>query len=106
MIVPYRGNVRLSEVRTMEVESCLRRLPLAKSSCAQIRNILSVQIWPKPREAPVINQVFTSACPVLAGDPGHFAKTIVREILSPPFFKSLQNERGDEFGLVTLGVLS
>jgi len=34
--------VRLSEVRTMEVESWLRGLPLAKSSCAKIRNILSV----------------------------------------------------------------
>jgi len=41
-IVPHWGNVRLSEVRTMEVESWLRRLPLAKSSCAKIRNILSV----------------------------------------------------------------
>src|SRR5437667_5493995 len=41
-IVPHWGNARLSEVRTMEVESWLRRLPLAKSSCAKIRNILSV----------------------------------------------------------------
>ena len=41
-IVPNWGNVRLSEVRTMEVESWLRGLPLAKSSCAKIRNILSV----------------------------------------------------------------
>jgi len=41
-IVPHWGNERLSEVRTMEVESWLRRLPLAKSSCAKIRNILEV----------------------------------------------------------------
>ena len=41
-ITPHWGNVRLCEVRTMEVESWLRRLPLAKSSCAKIRNILSV----------------------------------------------------------------
>jgi len=41
-IVPHWGSVRLSEVRTMEVEPWLRRLPLAKSSCAKIRNILSV----------------------------------------------------------------
>ncbi len=41
-IVPHWGDVRLSEVRTMEVESWLRGLPLAKSSCAKIRNILSV----------------------------------------------------------------
>jgi integrase len=41
-IVPHWGSIRLSEVRTMEVESWLRRLPLAKSSCAKLRNILSV----------------------------------------------------------------
>lgn len=41
-IVPHWGCLRLSEVRTMEVESWLHRLPLAKSSCAKIRNILSV----------------------------------------------------------------
>ena len=41
-IAPHWGSIRLSEVRTMEVESWLRRLPLAKSSCAKIRNILSV----------------------------------------------------------------
>ena len=41
-IVPHWGGVRLSEVRTMEAESWLHRLPLAKSSCAKIRNLLSV----------------------------------------------------------------
>jgi len=41
-IVPHWGSVRLSEVRTMEVGSWLRRLPLAKGSCAKIRNIFSV----------------------------------------------------------------
>jgi integrase len=41
-IVPHWCNVRLSEVRTVEVESWLRRLPLAKSSCAKVRNIVSV----------------------------------------------------------------
>lgn len=41
-IVPHWGTVRLSEVKTMEVESWLRRLPLAKSSCAKIRGLLSV----------------------------------------------------------------
>jgi hypothetical protein len=41
-IAPHWGRVRLSEVRTVEVEEWLRRLPLAKSSCAKIRNILSV----------------------------------------------------------------
>ena len=36
------GTVRLSEVRTTEVESWLRHLPLARSTCAKIRNLLSV----------------------------------------------------------------
>jgi integrase len=31
-----------AEVRTIQVESWLRRLPLAKSSCAKIRNLMSV----------------------------------------------------------------
>src|SRR5580704_8541164 len=39
-------------------------------------------------------------------DPSHFAKTIIREILGLTFFNCLQNEAGDEFGLVTLGVMS
>ncbi len=41
-ILPYWGSVHLSEVRTTKVESWLRSLPLAKSSCAKIRNLLSV----------------------------------------------------------------
>jgi integrase len=41
-IVPHWGTAPLSEVRTMGVESWLRRLPLAKSSCAKIRGLLSV----------------------------------------------------------------
>ena len=41
-ITPHWGHMRLAEVRAMEVESWLRRLPLARSSCAKIRNILSV----------------------------------------------------------------
>jgi integrase len=32
----------LPEVRTIQVESWLRTLPLAKSSCAKIRNLMSV----------------------------------------------------------------
>jgi len=42
----------------------------------------------------------------LGRDPGHFAKTIVREILRLAPFDGLQNEAGDEFGRVTLGVMS
>src|SRR5438874_656901 len=41
-VIPHWGGVRLSEVRTTEVESWLRSLPVAKSSCAKIRGILSV----------------------------------------------------------------
>ena len=41
-IIPHWGTLHLSEVKTMQVESWLRRLPLAKSSCAKIRNLLSV----------------------------------------------------------------
>ena len=42
---------------------------------------------------------------ILGPDPGHFAKTIIREILRLPFFDRLQNEAGDEFGLVAVGVI-
>src|ERR1700731_668987 len=41
-VIPRCGSVRLSEVRTTEVELWLRSLPMAKSSCAKIRGILSV----------------------------------------------------------------
>jgi integrase len=41
-IIPHWGTALLSEVRTMGVESWLRRLPLAKSSCAKIKGLLSV----------------------------------------------------------------
>jgi integrase len=41
-IVPHWGAARLSEIRTMKVESWLRQLPLPKSSCAKIRGLLSV----------------------------------------------------------------
>src|SRR5215469_12698330 len=41
-VTPHWGTAPLSEVRTMRVESWLRRLPLAKSSCAKIRGLLSV----------------------------------------------------------------
>jgi integrase len=41
-IIPDWGTTPLSEVRTMGVESWLRRLPLAKSSCAKLRGLFSV----------------------------------------------------------------
>jgi hypothetical protein len=41
-ILPHWRHYELAEVRTIQVESWLRRLPLAKSSCAKIRNLMSV----------------------------------------------------------------
>ena len=43
--------------------------------------------------------------PGLGRAPCHFAEAIIRKILSLPFFDSLQNEAGDEFGPVTIGVI-
>jgi len=41
-ILPHWGHCELRHVRTVEVEAWLRRLPLARSSCAKIRNVMSV----------------------------------------------------------------
>jgi integrase len=41
-IRPHWQKYQLAEVRTIQVESWLRGLPLAKSSCAKIRNLMSV----------------------------------------------------------------
>jgi integrase len=41
-IRPHWKKYQLAEVRTIQVESWLRELPLAKSSCAKIRNVMSV----------------------------------------------------------------
>ena len=41
-IVPQWGQFRLSDIRTIQVEVWLRNLALAKSSCAKIRNLMSV----------------------------------------------------------------
>ena len=41
-VLPHWRHYELAEVRTIQVESWLRRLPLAKSSCAKIRNLMSV----------------------------------------------------------------
>src|SRR5215471_438403 len=41
-IRPHWRQHALAEVRTIQVESWLRRLPLARSSCAKIRNLMSV----------------------------------------------------------------
>jgi integrase len=41
-IVPQWGTYELQNIKTIEVESWLRRLPLARSSCAKIRGVMSV----------------------------------------------------------------
>jgi integrase len=41
-IIPRWGKYELGEVRATEVESWLRGLPLARSTCAKIRNLMSV----------------------------------------------------------------
>jgi len=41
-IRPHWQKLELADVRTIQVESWLRGLPLAKSSCAKIRNLMSV----------------------------------------------------------------
>jgi integrase len=41
-ILPHWRQYELAEVRIIRVESWLRSLPLAKSSCAKIRNLMSV----------------------------------------------------------------
>jgi integrase len=41
-IRPFWQKYELADVRTIQVESWLRGLPLAKSSCAKIRNLMSV----------------------------------------------------------------
>lgn len=41
-IVPRWGDYLLSDIRAVEVESWLRSLSIARSSCAKIRNVMSV----------------------------------------------------------------
>ena len=41
-ITPRWSERLLSDIRTIEVESWLRSLPIARSTCAKIRNVMSV----------------------------------------------------------------
>jgi integrase len=41
-VIPKWSEHRLSDIRTIEVESWLRGLPVARSTCAKIRNVMSV----------------------------------------------------------------
>src|SRR5258708_9658706 len=61
---------------------------------------------PIPVETPVTTTSLLFAIASLLGrDPGHFAKTIIREILRLPFLDCLHNETRDEFGLVAFGII-
>src|ERR1700733_5789551 len=51
------------------------------------------------------SQIFWKGERSLGRSSGHFAKAIIREILGSAFFESSQNKPGDEFGLVTVGVI-
>jgi hypothetical protein len=41
-IVPKWGEYQMGRIKPIEVETWLRQLPLARASCAKIRNIMSV----------------------------------------------------------------
>ena len=41
-VIPKWSEHHLSDIRTIEVESWLRSLPIARSTCAKIRNVMSV----------------------------------------------------------------
>jgi integrase len=41
-IIPRWGKYKLDEIRTIEVECWLRSLPRARSTCAKLRNVLSI----------------------------------------------------------------
>src|SRR5260370_9311611 len=83
--------------------ACLRTEP-------NTRNPFETSTFVVPQPIPVETPVTTTSlvlamASLLCGDPGIFAKTIMREILRLPFLDSLQNETGDEFGLVAFGVI-
>jgi integrase len=41
-VIPKWSDYRLGDIRTIEVEPWLRGLPIARSTCAKIRNVMSV----------------------------------------------------------------
>ena len=57
------------------------------------------------REVSAGIDVSASGLHLLSCSPGQLAKTIICEILSLPFFDGLQNEPGNEFGPVVIGVI-
>src|SRR3984893_15993226 len=83
--------------------ACLRTEP-------NTRNPFETSTFVVPQPIPVETPVTTTSLLFaiafhLGREPCQFAKTIIREILSLPFFDRLQNEAGDEFGLVAIAVI-
>src|ERR1700733_1978271 len=65
----------------------------------------SAMAWPSFPVAPVTMIINCFFLALLGADPGHFAEPVIGEVLGLPFFDRLQNEIGDEFGLVAIGVI-
>src|ERR1700689_4086547 len=83
--------------------ACLRTEPNTRSP---FETSTFVVPQPMPVETPVTTtSLLFAIATLLSRDPGHFAKTVIREILSLSFFDRLQNEAGDKFGLVAFGVI-
>src|SRR6202047_4271426 len=83
--------------------ACLRTEP-------NTRNPFETSTFVVPQPIPVETPVTTTSLLFaidfsLGRGPGHFAKTIIREILSLPLFNGSQNEPCDEFGRVALVVI-
>src|SRR5260370_16496202 len=77
--------------------ACLRTEP-------NTRNPFETSTFVVPQPIPVETPVTTTSllfaiASLLGRDPGHFAKTIIREILSLPFFNSFHNQAPHQFGL-------
>ncbi len=97
-VLPQWWQYELAEVRTIQVESCLRRLPLAKSSCAKIRILMSV--------------LFNHACryELFDGNPIHLVRQSAKRrrmptVLMPTEIKALVDNLGiRERTLVPLAV--
>jgi hypothetical protein len=73
-IVPHWGEYGLFQITTVEVESWLRRLPLAKSSCAKIN---------REREPPLANGSERSLIPAHFASPNMVAVVFLRGVRAP-----------------------
>jgi hypothetical protein len=89
-IRPHWKKYQLAEVRTIQVESWLRGLPLAKSSCAKIRNLI---------ESPAEGAVSGTRAVNSTTDSGLLAQARLRDRSRncAPFFTRGRNRRGSLF---------